>query len=73
MRNVLFEDVAEPGVNTGPPPDRLFAEGAADPKMEWGAGVEGGTISAKNSGDHARIGEVAWEAKDTTSRIAEAG
>lgn len=41
MRNVLFEEVAELGVKVGPPPERLFIEGAADPKMEWGAGVEG--------------------------------
>ena len=45
MRNVLFEEVAELGVKTGPPPERwLFVvEGAAGPKIEWGgpAGVEG--------------------------------
>ena len=35
IRKVLFEDVAEFGVNAGPP-EKLFveAEGAADPKME---------------------------------------
>jgi hypothetical protein len=48
MRNVLFEEVAEFGVKVGPPPERLF-EGAADPKMEWGAGVEGWLAMSANS------------------------
>jgi hypothetical protein len=34
MRNVLFEEVAEFGVKVGPPPERLFVDGAADPKRE---------------------------------------
>jgi hypothetical protein len=41
MRNVLFDEVAELGVKVGPPPDRWFAEGAAEPKIEGLAGVEG--------------------------------
>ena len=45
MRNVLFEEVAELGVKTGPPPESWLpvAEDAAGPKIECGgpAGVEG--------------------------------
>jgi hypothetical protein len=51
MRKVLFEDVAELGVRAVPADRWLrFEEGAADPKIEWGApdGVEGWAMIAKS-------------------------
>jgi len=58
IRKVLFDDVAELGVNTGPPPDKwLFAEEVDGPKMEElgaPAGVVGWAISVKRLWAHAK-------------------